>query len=254
MSDWALGKKLNSQMTDIPLNCMIIANNLQTFGDSSFFYDDKQFVEALAKNKICVNMKSIAERICIESMKKGFGESFLSLLDTDIANIVLGNNDCIDAIVSANLIGNVFAIIDDVGWGFDYQSVKSISDFESADWLADFCANVITSKAEHIDAITRILRSGIDSIKKNKNAVVLYGEVTDFDNFDTNRYSGSGIFIKSTYEVRNFREYTITTYIDESASNIEKIKAFNKSIYGSFVWAQGGTNMFASIEIVCLKK
>lgn len=251
---WAEAKKINSDLT-VPLNCMIIADNLQILGDASFFYADKQFVEALVSNKIFVNMKSITERICLESIKQGLGRKYLSMLDVDIARMVLANNSCVDAIISGRLIGDAFSKIDDVGWGFDYQTVKSTNDFESADWLTDFCANVIENEKMPISAMTRFLRSNLDAVKKNKNAVVLSGAVSDFENFKTNVYSGRGLYVNTKTSVSGFTGYSFSTYVDNASVNTGSALVFEKNLYGSFVRTQGaGGSYAASMEILCLKR
>ena len=41
MSDWALGKKLNSRVADVPINHLIWLNDYKTYGENSYVFRDK---------------------------------------------------------------------------------------------------------------------------------------------------------------------------------------------------------------------
>lgn len=60
MSDWALGKKLNSQIADVPLNHLIWLNDYKTYGTSSYVYNDKNILHELYKSPISANDKKVA--------------------------------------------------------------------------------------------------------------------------------------------------------------------------------------------------
>ena len=59
MSDWALGRKLNSRVVDIPINHLIWLNDYKTYGTNSYVYNDKNILHELYTSKISANDKKV---------------------------------------------------------------------------------------------------------------------------------------------------------------------------------------------------
>lgn len=59
MSDWGLGKKLNSQIADVPLNHLIWLNDYKTFGENSYVFQNKDMLHELYRSPIAANDLSI---------------------------------------------------------------------------------------------------------------------------------------------------------------------------------------------------
>lgn len=130
MSDWALGKKLNSQIADVPLNHLIWLNDYKTFGEDSYVFQDKDILHELYNSlQLSMNDKQIRAEAFdyIVSVNKRVGlalgaiygsgnidwsdyptaESVIPLSETsdvltgrpDLANIILKNESCMSLIV-----------------------------------------------------------------------------------------------------------------------------------------------------------
>lgn len=54
MSDWALGKKLNSQIADVPLNHLIWLNDYKTYGEDSYVFNDKDIWNELLQSYLLI--------------------------------------------------------------------------------------------------------------------------------------------------------------------------------------------------------
>lgn len=61
MSDWALGKKLNSRIADIPLNHLIWLQDYKTYGEESYVFKDKDILHELYTSPIAVNDLALYE-------------------------------------------------------------------------------------------------------------------------------------------------------------------------------------------------
>lgn len=55
MSDWGLGKKLNSQIEGVPLNHLIWLNDYKTYGEDSYVFQNKDMLHELYKSGIAPN-------------------------------------------------------------------------------------------------------------------------------------------------------------------------------------------------------
>ncbi len=59
MSDWALGKKMNSQIADVPLNHLIWLNDYKTYGEDSYVFQNKDILHELYASPIAANDRGI---------------------------------------------------------------------------------------------------------------------------------------------------------------------------------------------------
>lgn len=55
MSDWALGKKLNSRIADVPLNHLIWLNDYKTYGTASYVWQDRRIWFELMESPCAIN-------------------------------------------------------------------------------------------------------------------------------------------------------------------------------------------------------
>lgn len=78
MSDWSLGKKLNSQIADVPLNHLIWLNDYKTYGENSYVFRDKKILHELYKSYSITAVDSSIQT-----------EAFNFLLDTNDKNLGL---------------------------------------------------------------------------------------------------------------------------------------------------------------------
>lgn len=54
MSDWGFGKKLNSQIADVPLNHLIWLNDYKTYGENSYVFQNKNILHELYESPISI--------------------------------------------------------------------------------------------------------------------------------------------------------------------------------------------------------
>ncbi|MGN0337911.1 MAG: hypothetical protein ACI4EE_10500 [Lachnospiraceae bacterium] len=86
MSDWALGKKLNSQIADVPLNHLIWLQDYKTYGEDSYVFQNKDILRELLSNYIL----SMNDPIIL----------------TDALNFALSNNEFSKAVQCYKKIGD----------------------------------------------------------------------------------------------------------------------------------------------------
>lgn len=115
MSDWALGKKLNSRVADVPINHLIWLNDYKTYGENSYVFQNKDILHELYRSPISANdVKILGEAFTyITDNETSFIGKFLAsaydLKDcasalssyTSISDIVL-DDACVDRIIASN--------------------------------------------------------------------------------------------------------------------------------------------------------
>lgn len=89
MSDWALGKKLNSQIADVPLNHLIWLNDYKTYGEASYVFNNKDILHELYRSPIAVNDKKISGEAIdyIVGTDQGVGTAFSHIYGIDSAQL-----------------------------------------------------------------------------------------------------------------------------------------------------------------------
>ena len=116
MSDWALGRKLNSQVEGVPLNHLIWLNDYKTYGEDSYVFQNKDILHELYKSHISANdisMLSQAFNFIFDNNQARLGLWMSNAYDLktvsedlktckSISDIVL-NETCLNAIASSNL-------------------------------------------------------------------------------------------------------------------------------------------------------
>lgn len=186
MSDWSLGKKLNSQIAGVPLNHLIWLNDYKTFGEDSYVFQNKDVLHELYKSyNITAPDRSIRM------------EAFSFLFDTEDKDLGL-------------FISNI-SEVKNTGNSIDWASVRTREQLFSDDVFSviksseknEIRTYLIGKYVERLGSNQELMAQTCASSKKLKLLYDLYTE-TDMSPFLNSSYLHDSVNNSPLYEIVSY--------------------------------------------------
>ncbi len=111
MSDWALGRKLNSRVADIPLNHLIWLNDYKTYGENSYVFQDKDILHELYRSPIAANDGKILDEslsYILENEETRIAAWLLNLYELRNQENVFAGSTIEEVVNDTNTLGLIF--------------------------------------------------------------------------------------------------------------------------------------------------
>lgn len=240
MSDWTLGKKLNSQIADVPLNHLIWLQDYKTYGEDSYVFQDKDIYNELMRSAPAINdINTFSEALThISEDGVNFGSFFKNFYPIKANREQIAQLASTSGLFSESVIGVLDDVVNSVYSSafFDNEGViKSLSN-------VDICKSIFANAS--ISVLTAIEASGC--IKKYTDLIETITSISGNPAYGQNPISVENAFV-TTIEVGSAywsgwdkRPSSSLIWMDDNVV----------TVYDGYADASGTTGILTSPEII----